>query len=454
MKLLLLSTYELGRQPVHLASPAAALMRLGHEVKAVDLSVEDLDRQLVHWADAVAISVPMHTATRLAASLVRQIKQLRPNLPVALYGLYATVGEASGADALFAGEYEPALVEWVSGTLAETTVVHIGRSDFATPDRSLLPPLGRYARLEHNGETRLAAAVEASHGCRKRCRHCPVPTLYDGRMRVVPKDVVLADIDQLVALGAHHISFADPDFLNAPRHSLSILEAAHAAHPEVSFDVTAKVEYILAHRDLWPRLAELNLLFVISAFESVDDTTLEILDKGHTAAEMGEAVEVVRGAGIHMRPTWLPFLPWTETDHIVALFRFLDRHLLWEATDPVQLSIRLLIPPGSLLENHPAVVPHLVHLDLENLTWNWRFVYPEVEVIQKELATIAATASDCGGETMETLAEMRRAVGRLTGTDLGVLPRSGAAVPRLTESWFCCAEPTDSQADLIQIRPG
>ncbi|MFQ5522656.1 MAG: radical SAM protein [Acidimicrobiia bacterium] len=454
MNVLLLSTYELGRQPIHLASPAAALTAAGHDVKAVDLSVEELDRSLVDWAEAVGISVPMHTATRLAAGVVRQIKQLRSDLPVALYGLYAVVGEASGADAFLAGEYEPALVEWVSGTSDKTTVVHIGRSEFAPPVRDVLPPLARYARLEHDGETRLAAAVEASHGCRKRCRHCPVPTLYDGRMRVVPREVVLADIDQLVAAGASHISFADPDFLNAPRHSLAILEAAHAAHPKVTFDVTAKVEYILAHRDLWPRLAELNLLFVISAFESVDGSTLEILDKGHTTAEMAEAVEEVRAAGIHIRPTWLPFLPWTEVGHIMALFRFLDRHQLWEATDPVQLSIRLLIPPGSLLERHPAVTPHLLHLDTENLTWSWRFSHPEVEVLQKELAAIAAAASDCGEATTATLAEMRRGVERLTGTRLGALPASGEAVPRLTESWFCCAEPTESQTDFIQILPG
>ncbi len=454
MKVLLLSTYELGRQPIHLASPAAALESAGHEVRAVDLSVEELDTSMVNWAQAVAISVPMHTATRLAADLVRQIKRIRPDLPVALYGLYAVVGEASGADALFAGEYEPALLRWASGEALPASVVHIGKSDFVPPDRTLLPPLGGYARLEHDGETRLAAAVEASHGCRKRCRHCPVPTLYDGRMRVVPKEVVLADIDQLVAAGAGHISFADPDFLNAPRHSLAILEAAHASHPQITFDVTAKVEYILAHRDLWPRLAELNLLFVVSAFESVDDTTLEILDKGHTVSEMAEAVELVRAAGIHMRPTWLPFLPWTESDHVVDLFRFLDHHRLWEATDPVQLSIRLLIPPGSLLEGHPAVTPHLTHLDTENLTWSWEFAHAEVEVLQKELAAIAAVASDCGEEAMATLAEMRRAVERLCGVELGPLPATGEAVPRLTESWFCCAEPTEAQEGFIQITPG
>ncbi|HIE21936.1 MAG TPA: radical SAM protein, partial [Acidimicrobiia bacterium] len=203
MKILLLSTYELGRQPIHLASPLAALAAAGHQAKGVDLAVEELDQALVAWADAAAISVPMHTATRLAIGLVEDLKRLRPDLPVALYGLYAGVAEDSGADALFAGEYEPALMAWVhtlaSGGATPTVVTFTGRSQFAVPRRDGLAALDQYARLEHGGETRLAAAVEASHGCRHRCRHCPIPPLYDGRMRIVPKNVVLADIDQLVA---------------------------------------------------------------------------------------------------------------------------------------------------------------------------------------------------------------------------------------------------------------
>jgi hypothetical protein len=455
VKILLLSTYELGRQPIHLASPLAALAAAGHQAKGVDLAVEELDQALVAWADAAAISVPMHTATRLATGLVEDLKRRRPDLPVALYGLYAGVAEGSGADALFAGEYEPALLEWAhslaSGIAAPTLVTFTGRSELGVPRRDGLATLDQYARLEDGEETRLAGSVEASHGCRHRCRHCPIPPLYDGRMRVVPKPVVLADIDQLVAAGAGHISFADPDFLNAPRHSLDLLAAAHQAHPEVTFDVTAKVEHILADADIWPRLAELNLAFVISAFESVDAATLEILDKGHTAADMAEAVAVLRGAGVHLRPTWLPFLPWTEADHIVALFRFLDQHRLWEATDPVQLSIKLLIPPGSLLEHHPAVIPHLGHLDRYSLAWQWEFTHHEVEVLQKELAAIAAEGSDCGDEALATLGEMRRAVERRTRIRLGPLPTGEGPVPRLTESWFCCAEPTEGQAERIGV---
>ena len=35
----MLSTYELGHQPLHVASPAALLRRVGHDVRCLDLSV-------------------------------------------------------------------------------------------------------------------------------------------------------------------------------------------------------------------------------------------------------------------------------------------------------------------------------------------------------------------------------------------------------------------------------
>lgn len=413
------------------------------------MAVEQLADETVSWAERVAISVPMHTATRLADEIVGSLAAARPDLPVALYGLYAGVGSAE-VDARFEGEYEPGLLAWAKGGQG-TSIRHLGRSEFVTPDRTGLPELDDYARLEHDGRTILAGAVEASHGCRHRCRHCPIPAVYDGRMRVVPQDDVLADIDALVEAGAGHITFGDADFLNAPAHSLAVLERAHEMHPEVTFDATIKVEHILEHSDLWSHLAELNLLFVVSAFESVDDATLEILDKGHSVADMAEAVSATREAGIHIRPTWLPFMPWTTPDDVAGVFEFIHAHDLWGATDPVQMSIKLLIPKGSLLDDHPAVIPFLDHYDGDGLTWRWRFADPETAVLHKQLESIAARASDCGQESASTLEEMRVEVSHAVGRPLAASPAALTPAPRLTESWFCCAEPTVGQSTSVQI---
>ena len=452
MRVLLLSTYELGRQPVHLASPAAALAAEGHEVRMTDLAVGSLSDADIDWTEAVAISVPMHTATRLALALLDRLRARRPELRIAAYGLYASQ-IASRVDAALEGEYEPGLIDWLAGA-DPGAVRHTGRSEFQVPIRDGLPALDEYARLDLGNEMVLAGAVEASHGCRHRCRHCPIPAVYDGRIRVVPKEVVLDDIDRLTAGGARHITFGDADFLNAPKHTLGVLEEAHARHPELTFDVTVKVSHILDHPEVWDQLADQGLLFVVSAFESVDNETLEILDKGHTVDDMVEALAITRAAGIYLRPSWLPFMPWTTLEDVTALFRFIAEHDLAAVTDPVQLAIKLLIPKGSLLESHPAVTPYLRGYDEDGLTWRWAFADPESERLSKELEAIAATGSDCGELTHETFAGMWRAVEAITGETLGSVPEGADPAPRLTESWFCCAEPTASQRLSIGSRKG
>ena len=68
VKVLLASTYEMGHQPLHVASPAAALRGAGHEVRTLDLSIDRLSRADLDWSNCLAFSVPMHTAMRLALS--------------------------------------------------------------------------------------------------------------------------------------------------------------------------------------------------------------------------------------------------------------------------------------------------------------------------------------------------------------------------------------------------
>src|SRR5687767_8844486 len=66
MNVLLISTYELGRQPFGIASPAAWLKREGVDVRCLDLAIQRLDPEVIKAADIVCFYVPMHTATRIA----------------------------------------------------------------------------------------------------------------------------------------------------------------------------------------------------------------------------------------------------------------------------------------------------------------------------------------------------------------------------------------------------
>ena len=76
---------------------------------------------------------------------------------------------------------------------------------------------------------------------------------------------------------------------------------------------------------------------------------LAILDKGHTRADVDEALAILDAAGVPLRPTFVPFTPWTTLDDYLELIDWIERARLIEHVDPVQLAMRLLVPPGSLL---------------------------------------------------------------------------------------------------------
>lgn len=457
MRAALVSTYELGHQPLHLASPAAALLSAGHQVRCLDLSVEPWDEQagdLLDWADILCLSVPMHTAMRLALQVARAAKDRRPGLPVCFYGLYAamsadlTVGRL--ADQVIVGEYEPALVSLVSGLSAgpqasdtASVRVELSRGRFGLPARHLLPALDRYAHLSRGDEHHLVGYVEASHGCAHRCRHCPIPAVYDGRTRLVGEDVLLADVDQLWRMGARHLTFGDPDFLNGPHHSQRVIRAVHAAFPDLTFDCTAKVEHILRHRDLWAEMASAGCLFVVSAVESLNDSVLATLDKGHTAADAALAVDLLRAHGIELRPSFLPFTPWTTVDDVVDILDFVAHQDLVANVDPVQYGIRLLLPEGSLLLGRPELAPHLGPYDPEGLTWTWTSSDPEVDALQSRLAALAEQAAGTAQPLQQTwdlvveeVAKAKRVPALSLAASRGRVGK-GEGRPRLSEPWFC-----------------
>jgi radical SAM superfamily enzyme YgiQ (UPF0313 family) len=452
VRALLVSTYELGHQPLGVASPAAALLAAGHEVRCLDLSVERWRPELVDWADAVAFSVPMHTAMRLAVPAARQVRRRRPDLPICLYGLYAPVSRdltvGSLADRVIAGEYEPALVAWVDSLAgdkgrAEGFSRALDRTRFELPARHLLPPLEPYAHVALDGEERPVGYVEATHGCRHRCRHCPLPTVYGGALRVVERDVVLADIEQVAAMGARHITFGDPDFLNGPGHSLRIVRAMHERFPELTFDCTVKVEHILDHARVWPELSEAGCLFVVTAVELLNDDVLARLDKGHTADDAAAAVALLREHGIQPRPTFLPFTPWTALDDVLDLLEFVASHDLVGNVDPVQYSLRLLLPEGSLLLSDPDPVLRdaLGEYDAERLTYAWRAADPMVDLLQARLAELVERSAGEGEPAFETFAKVRAAALEVAerGDEeaLAIPAGSTEGRPRLTEPWFC-----------------
>jgi radical SAM superfamily enzyme YgiQ (UPF0313 family) len=455
VNVVLISTYDLGRQPFGLASPAAWLRRAGVDVESIDLSRQQLPESSVTAADLIAFYLPMHTATRLALPLIDRVRAIDPSARICAFGLYASLNEEllreHGVTIVLGPEAEEDLVAIATGSApaepevatADAVAVRsvIPRLSFIQPDRSGLPALDRYASLQMpDGSRKIVGATDATRGCKHRCRHCPIVPIYDGQFRVVPADVVIADIRAQVEQGATHITFGDPDFFNGPTHARRIVEALHREFPSLTYDAIIKVEHLLAHRELLPLLAATGCLFITSAVESVDDDVLAKLEKGHTRADFIAAAALCRDAGLTLVPTFVAFTPWTTIDGYIDLLQVVDDIGLASHVSPVQWSIRLLVTWSSRLLELDDIKAVVGPFDARTLTYPWRHRDPRVDALQRdvmELAGVKLTHSreDHFAAVRELAHVARGSAPPSRAIDL-VLP-SRAAIPYMNEPWYC-----------------
>jgi radical SAM superfamily enzyme YgiQ (UPF0313 family) len=427
-------------------------------VSCIDLSLQKLDPEILEDAGLVALYVGMHTATRIAVQALPRVKQLAPKAHLCVYGLYAPMNEALlralGVGTVLGGEVEPALLALcrrlrINGdpmTQCEP-VISLAKVDFEVPDRGGLPKLSRYAHLVlPDGSTRVAGFAEGSRGCKHLCRHCPVVPVYQGKFRIVPVDVVTEDIRQQVREGATHISFGDPDFFNGPTHGMRLARALHEAFPHVTFDATIKIQHLIDHAALLPELRASGCLFITSAVEAVDDEILRLLAKNHTSRDFDRALALTREAGIALAPTFVAFTPWTTLAGYLAMLERLVELRLVESVPPVQLTIRLLVPAGSYLLQLPGFRETLMAFDPTLLGYPWVHSDARVDRLQRDLQALVQRSEKELLARREVFAAVwrlahqaaERPVPELTG-DLG------SPIARLSEPWYCCAEPTHQQ---------
>jgi radical SAM superfamily enzyme YgiQ (UPF0313 family) len=435
----------MGRQPFGLASPAAWLREAGLEVHCFDLAKEQLPEEAVRAAGHVAFFLPMHAATRLALPTIDRVRAINPAAVLIAYGLYAVLNEAllhdRGVSVVLGGEFEEDLLHAVhpdTRSAEGSPRRPIPRLSFRVPDRNGLPPLTRYATLQLADERRTVGYTEASRGCKHRCRHCPIVPVYDGQFRVVPADVVLADVGAQVAAGARHITFGDPDFFNGPRHAMAIVERLAREVPGISYDVTIKVEHLLKQASLLPVLRDTGCAFVTSAVEALDDAVLAKLEKGHTRADFERVVDLCRETDLTLVPTFVAFTPWTTLDSYLDLLHTIDRLDLVDHVAPIQLVIRLLVPQGSRMLELPDVRAMTSSFNPASLTYPWRHPDPRVDGLQATLSgLVGARLSAPRRELFARIWHIAHERAGETAPLRRDAPFVRAIVPYLNEPWYC-----------------
>ena len=437
----LISTYELGRQPFGLASPAAWLMRAGLDVTCHDLSRQSFDASIAE-ADLVAFHLPMHTATRLAVPVIKRLQDLNPAIQICGYGLYAFLNEAFlrslGVSHILGAEYEADLVRLaMDESPLMTREGVIPRLKFVTPNRDKLPPLTEYATLQHGTQRRVVGYTEASRGCKHTCRHCPIVPVYGGQFRIVPVEVVVEDLERQISEGAEHVTFGDPDFFNGIGHARKVVQAVAHRFPGLTYDVTVKVEHLLRHKQLIPELRDTGCLFITSAVESFDDAVLERLQKGHTRGDVERAVDICRTAGVPIAPTFVAFTPWTTIDSYRDFLTEIDRLELVDSVAPIQLAIRLLVTSGSPLLDLNDSELCLGSYDQDRLLYPWRHKDPQMDRLANDVGGLIGRNLQVSRQVMFDQVWERAHLGVGSAVRKSGGHRQRTEVPYLNEPWYC-----------------
>ena len=309
VRALLVSTYDLGRQPRGLAVPAVGAARRGrrrplrrHVARAVRR------RAWLDGVDLVGFYLPMHTATRLAGPLIDRVRRARPEATLAAYGLYAPLNRdwlrQQGVHHVLGPEAEQELAALAGGAERSATRAASRPRRGDASCRSPAGPVGASAAdaLRRPADARRHAARRRQHRRHARVQ-APVPAL-PGRAGVSRPLRGHSARRRAGTTSARRSTparstsrLAIPISSTGPRTRAGWSSGWRRSIRGVTYDVTIKIEHLLAHAELLPVLAATGCLFVTSAVESVDDAVLEKLRKGHTRADFERAVALCREAG-------------------------------------------------------------------------------------------------------------------------------------------------------------
>lgn len=441
MKILLLSFYDLGKQPKIISELYKKLDNGSNQIDIIDYSIEEKDLTLDNY-DVLGIYASMHTASVLAEQYLRDRKL--PN-KLFVFGLYANVFSEMFSDFQSIHSFDSDELE----SLLQVQLNPNYSYKHTVPDRTILPSITDYSHIVDGSNNLIAGSVETTYGCKHECTHCPVPIEFKGMFKTFGTEKIITDVTNQVEEGAKHISFNDPDFFNGPKHALKILQLLNEKHPSITYDSTIKVEHILKYPDYFQELKNLNMLFVISAFETTNDHVLNILQKNHSSNDLNKAVELSLENNIDIRPTWMPFSPWTEQNDLISIIKLIENYKLRETVDPIQLTIKLLVPKNSLILKRPEMKEYLLDYDPASFSYAWKYKFPNIDNIQNELFTYVLQ-HESENEYTQYLGLVDILESHTNETLLNSEKYSQRIVPKLSETWFCCAEPNKIQLDRIK----
>jgi radical SAM superfamily enzyme YgiQ (UPF0313 family) len=425
---LLVSTFEGGFQPLSVASATRHLLDASIDVGVLDTYVDGVDDRRLGEASLVAVAIPLFDSIRPGIEIARRVRSANPKAHVTFFGQYATISPKLLAgkycDSTIVGEWDGPLTALASRTVgnelrADTTLDVPGLfypraapaavpapyfplkksaadasrtegngSYFRVPARHLLPGLDKYPQPQVDklcGEPKVVGGTEITRGCHHACSYCSVVAAYGRRVLVVPEDVVVEDVRNLVRAGMTHLTFQDAEFINAKHHGIRILRRLHAEFPDLTYDLTTRMDHVLENQDVIREMAELGVKFITSALEFPSQRMLDAIEKDLTVEQISEGIQFLRTTSIKLNPTFIMFNPWSGLEDMIGFRQFVEDNELDTVIDPIQYETRLNIYKGSPLLQSEFI--RSLELTEQEFHHDWKHPDPRVDELYAQSVT-------------------------------------------------------------------
>lgn len=399
-EILLVSNFEGGFQPVTIATAASALISEEcFEISVLDTYVDGINEKMFDSPDLVAISIPLFDSLLPGIEIAKKVRAINSKAHVTFFGQYATLNSSrlveKYGDSCVVGEWEEPLVKLahflagdsgmeLSGIRRRTTdKIHpnFARDKFVIPNRDLLPPLYKYPQVQINKlceSEQIVGTTEIARGCHHKCLYCSVFAAYGGKVLLIPEDLVIADVTNMVNNGATHITFIDADFFNSKQHGIKILRKLNNLFPNISYDFTTRVDHILENEHTLMEMSSLNVKFITSALEFPTQEVLDAVAKQTSLEDIERAIKILRKINIKLNPTFIMFNPWINLEDLVFFKQFVEKNDLDNIIDPIQYETRLHLYKGSPLLNSSS----LSNIELEEKEFHLEWKHPDPMVDQ------------------------------------------------------------------------
>lgn len=329
-----------------LAYLAAVAEQEGHAVRVFEGvlghglgRLEELARQFQPQLVGIAATTPTFGNACRAAELLRS---LLPDLTVVVGGSHPTampqLTAASGVfDYLVLGEGEqpfarllrflsdgtgtldaiPGLVVVREGVIVSSSAPSVVEDldSIPLPARHLLAPLAAYHPTPASLRRLPLAHIMSSRGCPSRCRFCD-RAVFGDRVRERSVDNVMAEVEQVLGLGAREIRFFDDTFTLNRARLLTLCQELRRLKPPLPWTCLTRVNCV--DIELLEAMASAGCWQVLFGLESGDDRVLASLGKGTTVAQNRRAVELARQAGLRVRADFLVGSPHETPESLQA----------------------------------------------------------------------------------------------------------------------------------------